>query len=183
LIALPTSVTLSRRGVRVCSLKRDFNQLIQPGTTYQTLRFPFGAAESSDRFQMHQLSQPDGYVISAAGWDSDERSGLIWPSRAGWGHLYAMVQWEAASAPAASGGYTELRDQFVRDPLSLGSPTPNDTTATEHRSPTPGIQCFVKNWGVFVDPDTPLAFRVAHNDTAPRNVILAEFKLVIHEAA
>ncbi|MDN3056835.1 hypothetical protein PH213_20235 [Streptomyces sp. SRF1] len=163
-------------GVQVCSLKVDSGQVIQPGTTYQILRFPFGARESTDRFEMHQVQQPDGYVVTD--WATDDRSGLIWPSRPGWGHLYGMIQWQAASS---TGGYTELRDQYVRDPLGLG-PSPNDTTATEHRTPTPGMQCYVKNHGIFVTPDTPLALRVAHNDAQPRTVTLAEFKLCIHPA-
>ncbi|WP_327594719.1 hypothetical protein [Streptomyces chartreusis] len=164
-------------GVQVCSLKVDTPQLIPPGTTYRVVRFPFGAAEPTDRFQMHQAVQPDGYVV--ADWSTDDRSGLIWPSKEGWGHLYAMIQWEAASA---TGGYTELRDQYVRDPLGL-TPTPNDTTATEHRTPTPGGQFYAKSHGIFVDPGTPLALRVTHNDANPRQLTLAEFKLVIHHAA
>jgi hypothetical protein len=164
-------------GVQVCSLKVDTPQMIAPGTTYQVVRFPFGAAESTDRFEMHQVVQPDGYVVSD--WATDDRSGLIWPSKAGWGHLYAMLQWEAASA---TGGYTELRDQYVRDPLGL-TPTPADTTATEHRPPTPGGQYFCKGHGIFVDPGTPLALRVTHNDAQPRRLTLAEFKLAIYHAA
>ncbi|MFK0063328.1 hypothetical protein ACIQTN_29385 [Streptomyces werraensis] len=157
-------------------MKVDTPQLIAPGTTYRVVRFPFGAAESTDRFEMHQVVQPDGYVVSD--WATDDRSGLIWPSRPGWGTLYGLLQWEGASA---SGGYTELRDQFVRDPLGL-TPTPNDTTATEHRTPTPGGQFFAKHWGLFVNPATPLALRVTHNDASPRLLTLAEFKLVIHPA-
>ncbi|MDG9709487.1 hypothetical protein [Streptomyces sp. DH10] len=164
-------------GVQVCSLKVDTPQLIAPGTTYKIVRFPFGAAEPTDRFGMHQAAQPDGYVVSD--WAADDRSGLIWPSKAGWGHLHAMIQWEAASG---TGGYTELRDQYVRDPLGL-TPNPNDTTATEHRTPTPGGQFYVKNHGLFVDPGTPVALRVTHNDTNSRLLTLAEFKLVIHHAA
>ncbi|WP_405893670.1 hypothetical protein OG272_15575 [Streptomyces sp. NBC_00104] len=177
---MPTSVTTTPPGVEVCSLKRDINQPIVPGTTYTIVRFPFGAEEPSDRFQMHQAVQPDGYVVTD--WDNDPRSGLIWPSRAGWGHLYALIQWEAPTA--ASGGYTELRDQYVRDPLSLGSPTPNDTTATDHRAPSPGGQFFTKSHGIYVDPLTPLALRVTHNASAGSlNLTLAEFKLAIYEAA
>lgn len=164
-------------GVQVCSLKVDTPQLIAPGTAYKIVRFPFGAAESTDRFAMHQAVQPDGYVVSD--WATDDRSGLIWPSQAGWGHLHAMIQWEAASG---TGGYSELRDQYVRDPLGL-TPNPNDTTATEHRTPTPGGQYYVKNHGVFVDAGTPVALRVTHNDANPRLLTLAEFKLVIHHAA
>ncbi|GAA0644394.1 hypothetical protein GCM10009535_22270 [Streptomyces thermocarboxydovorans] len=160
-------------GVHVCSLKAHTPQRIRPGTTYQVVRFPFGSAEPYDRFGMHQAEQPDGHVVDD--WANDDRSGLIWPSKPGWGHLYAMLQWEA-------GGYTELRDQFVRDPLGL-TPDPEDTTATEHRRPTPGGQYYVKSHGIFVDPDTPLALRVTHNDSGPRRLTLAEFKLVIHDVA
>ncbi|WP_433856643.1 hypothetical protein [Streptomyces kronopolitis] len=156
---------------QVCSLKRDTSQLIQPGTTYQIVRFPFGSLESSDSYEMHQMAT-SGYTITT--WDSDDRSGLIWPARSGWGHLYAMVQWE-------SGEYTELRDQFVRDPLGFGS-DPENTTATDHRPPSPGVQCFTKSHGVFVDPAVPLALRVTHNDKVPRNIALAELKLVIYDA-
>ncbi|CAM5456789.1 hypothetical protein SHIRM173S_03921 [Streptomyces hirsutus] len=54
----------------------------------------------------------------------------------------------------------------MRDPLGLTT-NPNDTTATEHRTPTPGGQYYVKNHGIFVEPGTPLALRVTHNDAAP----------------
>lgn len=165
--------TAGSTGVQVCSLKCEVDQLIAPGAAYQVVRFPFGAAEPSDQFGMHQAVQPDGYVVSS--WETDDRSGLIWPSTAGWGHLYAMLQWEA-------GGYAELRDQFVRDPLGFTS-VPNDTTATEHRPPSIGMQCFVKGHGIFVDPAVPLALRVAHNDSVPRRLVLAGFKLAVHPAA
>jgi hypothetical protein len=162
-------------GVLVCSLKRDTPQVIPAGAGYTILRFPFGAAESYDRWRMHQTLQPDGHTVTS--WDTDERSGLIWPAVSGWGELHAMIQWEA-------GDYTELRDQYARDPLSLNSPPPVDTTATEHRPPSIGMQCWVKgSHGIFVHPDVPLAVRVSHNGTTARAVVLAEFKLVIHEAA
>ncbi|MFI9026290.1 hypothetical protein [Streptomyces sp. NPDC053560] len=163
----PTPTTKAQ----VCSLKRDTPQLIEPGP-YQIVRFPFGTLESSDAYEMHQVQQQDGYTI--ASWDGDDRSGLIWPSRAGWGHLYAMIQWE-------SGDYTELRDQFVRDPLHFGS-DPENTTATDHRPASVGMQCFTKSHGIFVDPAVPLALRVTHNDTVARNLVLAELKLVIYDA-
>ena len=160
-------------GVYVCSLKRDVPQLIQPGTTYQVVRFPFGSGESYDRWEMHQMVQPDGHVVTD--WDSADRSGLIWPSHAGWGHLYAMIHWEA-------GDYTETRDQYVRDPLGLTS-NPEDTTATDHRTPGPGAQLVTKSHGIFVTPGMPLALRVTHDDAVPRLMTLAELKLVIHHAA
>ncbi|MEU3095989.1 hypothetical protein ABZ690_14580 [Streptomyces sp. NPDC006967] len=163
----------SSPGVQVCSLKRDTPQSIPANSPYTVIRFPFGAAESTDSFAMHQVNQPDGHVVT--NWDTDDRSGLIWPSAAGWGTLYAMIQWEA-------GGYDELRDQFVRDPLGL-TPSPNDTTATEHRPPSPGMQCWTKQWGIFVDPAVPLAVRATHDDSVTRKIVLAEFKLVVHEAA
>ncbi|MFU0240467.1 hypothetical protein ACKI1J_32600 [Streptomyces scabiei] len=171
--------TETTTGVTVCSLKRDTRQVIPPGP-YTILRFPFGAAESYDRWTMHQAAQPDGYTVTE--WDTDPRSGLIWPARGGWGELHAMIQWE-------SGDYEELRDQFVRDPLGLRPRTtvdttePVDTTATEHRPPSRGMQCWNKGHGMFVQPDTPLAVRVAHDASTPRAVVLAEFKLVIHPAA
>ncbi|MEY7976545.1 hypothetical protein [Streptomyces sp. enrichment culture] len=160
-------------GVQVCSLKRDTPQTVPANSPYTVIRFPFGTAESYDVFTMHQVNQPDGYTVTS--WDTDARSGLIWPSTAGWGDLYAMIQWEA-------GGYDELRDQFVRDPLGL-TPTPNDTTATEHRPPSIGMQCWTKQWGVFVDPAVPLALRATHDDSVARKIVLAEFKLVIHPSA
>jgi hypothetical protein len=163
---------MSASGVRVCSLKRDTPQLVRPDS-YTVVRFPFGSREPYDPHGMHQARQPDGHVITS--WDADERSGLIWPSASGWGQLYAMIQWEA-------GSYTELRDQYVRDPLGLTS-TPNDTTATDHRAPTPGGQYFTKSHGIFVNPETPLALRVRHNDAVARRLLLAEFKLVIHATA
>ncbi|WP_431952223.1 hypothetical protein [Actinacidiphila sp. bgisy167] len=160
-------------GVQVCSLKVDTPQSIQPGTTYQIVRFPFGTAEPADRSTMHQVVQPDGYVIT--NWATDDRSGLIWPSKSGWGHLYSLLQWEA--------GATEYRDQYVRDPLNLGSPTPSDTTATDHRPPSVGAQFWTKGHGIFVNPQTPIALRVTHNAPNPINLTLAEFKLVIHDVA
>lgn len=155
--------------VHVCSLIRSTPQTLATGGGYQLLRFPFGDAESLDSEGMHQVSQPDGHQVTD--WDSDDRSALIWPSVAGWGALTAMIQWEA-------GSYTELRDQFIRDPLSLS--TGPDTTATDHRPPSPGMQCFTKHHEILVDPGTPLALRVTHNDHQARRVVLAEFKLAIH---
>ncbi|BFO18670.1 hypothetical protein SHKM778_50580 [Streptomyces sp. KM77-8] len=114
-------------GVQVCSLKRDTAQTIPANSPYTVIRFPFGSAESADGFNMHQVNQPDGYVVTS--WDTDARSGLIWPSVAGWGALYAMIQWEA-------GGYEELRDQFVRDPsVSPRHPTTPRRRSTGRRAP------------------------------------------------
>lgn len=167
-----TDPTTYARAGQVCSLKVDTPQSIPAGSDYRVVRFPFGAAESIDEHGMHQMEQPDGYTVNS--WDSDDRSGLIWPSRDGWGLLYAMVQWE-------NGDYSELRDQFVRDPLRFTS-DPENTTATDHRPPSPGMQCFTKNHAIYVHPETPIALRVTHNDNVARNLVLAELKLVITDA-
>lgn len=153
----------------VVSLKAEESQLVEPGG-YRVVRFPYGGAESYDPYDMHPAVQPDGYQV--VDWATDDRSGLIWPHADGWGELKAMIQWEA-------GAYTELRDQFVRDPLGL-TDDPLDTTATEHRAPSPGLQCWTKVWGIFVDRKVPLALRAAHNDTVARRLVLAEYKLTIH---
>ncbi|WP_017607761.1 hypothetical protein [Nocardiopsis xinjiangensis] len=156
--------------LHICSLIRDLDQSVPADGDYHVVRFPFGAAESSDVHGMHQVRQPDGHIIE--GWDEEERSGLIWPSVAGWASLIAMVQWEA-------GDYSELRDRFVRDPLELAGGA--DSTATDHRVPGPGMQCFTKHHEIFVDPDTPLALMVAHNDDAGGRLVHAQFKLAIDD--
>ncbi|MEU0838951.1 hypothetical protein ABZ370_05695 [Streptomyces sp. NPDC005962] len=154
--------------VRICSLIVTEPQVIPPGG-YRVVRFPFGTAESYDALGMHQVVQPDGYTIR--NWRTDNRAGLIWPSADGWGSLTAMIQWEA-------GGYSELRDRFVRDPLGLS--TGADSTATDHRPRSPGVQCFTKHHEIFVHPGTPLALMVSHNSSASTRLVLAEFKLAIH---
>lgn len=156
--------------VSVCSLIVNEHQVVPDDGAYHVVRFPFGTAESSDEHRMHQVLQPDGHQIK--NWRTDDRAGLIWPSASGWGALTAMVQWEA-------GGYTELRDQFVRDPLGLTG-DPADTTATDHRPPSRGMQCFTKHHELFVHPDTPLAIRVGHNDSRSRRMVHAQLKLAIH---
>lgn len=153
----------------VASLKTDIPQSIPGDGQYHVVRFPFGAAESYDAHNMHQATQPDGYVVTS--WAQDDRSGLIWPAAAGWGDLYGLMYWEGAD-------YTEVRSRFVRDPLSLAGGY--DSTCTEDDNPTPGGQYRAKSWGVFVDPGTPLALLVRHNASQPVDLTLAEFKLAIH---
>ncbi|MDT0381946.1 hypothetical protein RM572_24595 [Streptomyces sp. DSM 42041] len=153
--------------VLVCSLYVHGNgQMIEPGG-YRLVRFPYGSRESYDRHGMHQTRQPDGDGSTYP----DERSGLIWPAADGWGDLVANIHWEA-------GDYTELRDRFVRDPLGLAGG--EDSTGTDHRRPSPGMQCFTKTHAIFVHPDTPLGLKVAHNDDRPRRLLHAQFKLAIH---
>lgn len=155
--------------IPVCSLILNEQQSVAEGT-YHVVRFPFGGGESYDAEGMHQVRQPDGYEVTD--WRRDDRSGLIWPSVDGWGSLTAMIFWEA-------GSYSELRDQFVRDPLGL-TDDPMDTTATDHRPPSPGMQCFTKHHELFVHPDVPLALRVAHQGRGTRRLAHAQFKLAIH---
>lgn len=153
--------------VAVCSLILATPQSIPPGG-YHLVRFPYGAeGESLDAHQMHPAEQPDRTVST---WP-DDRSALIWPSTTGWGALTAMIQW-------APGAYTELRDRFVRDPLGLD--TGADSTATDHRPPSPGMQCFTKHHEILVRPTVPLALMVSHNDTVARDIVHAQFKLTIH---
>lgn len=154
--------------LHICSLIANGPQVIPAGGAYQVLRFPYGAAESYDAWCMHQAEQPDGHHVT--GWDADDRSGLIWPAVVGWGTLYAMIHWRA-------GDYTEIRSQFVRDPLAAA---PN-TTATEDHPATIGGQYRAKSWPFFVQPGTPLALRVNHNGFEPAEVFHAQLKLVIDD--
>jgi hypothetical protein len=158
--------------VQVCSLIVDAPQTFSAGR-YHVVRFPYGSAESRDVHRMHQVVQPDGHEV--ANWRKEDRAGLIWPAAEGWGVLTAMVQWEA-------GGYRELRDQYVRDPLGLTS-DPANTTATDHRAPTPGMQCYTKHHELEVHPSVPLALRVRQESSGARRLVHAQFKLAIHPLA
>ncbi|WP_435244961.1 hypothetical protein [Streptomyces tendae] len=151
--------------VYVCSLSASPDQLIQPGT-YTLLTFPF-EEDQLDYQLMHQPAQPDGFAATSC----DPRSGLIWPSCEGWGSLTAEFSWEP-------GGYSEIRDQFVRDPLGLAG-EPN-ATALVHRPLSPGWQIIGKHHEIMVHPGVPLGVQVWHNDTVPRKVTYAQFKLAIH---
>lgn len=156
--------------VYVCSLILNGQQSIPNDGGYHVVRFSDEVSgESYDAHGMHQQTQPDGYQVTD--WQTDDRAGLIWPAVHGWGVLTANVHWE-------SGNYSELRDRFVRDPLGLS--TGYDSTATDHRPPSPGMQCFTKQHQMFVHPDVPLSFLVAHNASSPRKVTHAQFKLAIH---
>lgn len=150
--------------VQVCSLIVKTSQTIPNDGRYHIVRFPFGSLESYDGYGMHQV----GDIVD---WRTDDRSGLIWPAVDGWGSLTGMLYWETSDA-------TEFRDRFVRDPLNLS--TGWDSTATEHRPPSPGMQCFHKSHEMFVKPETPLSLMVSHNASAPIRLTLAEFKLAIH---
>ncbi|MCK1795011.1 hypothetical protein MTQ01_03055 [Streptomyces sp. XM4193] len=152
----------------VCSLISERSQVIPNGGGYHLLRFPYGEYESYDVWNMHPAQQPDGKVSS----HPDQRSGLIWPKVGGWATLTANIHWEA-------GNYSELRDQFVRDPLGINGKS--DSTATDHRRPSPGMQCFTKSHQIFVHPHTPLGLRVGHTASSSRRVVHAQFKVAIHD--
>ncbi|MEV0441798.1 hypothetical protein AB0I84_35150 [Streptomyces spectabilis] len=155
-------------GVRIVSLKTELPQAIPGDGGYHVIRFPY-ADEPDDPWGMHPAEQPDGARVTT--WTSDDRSGLIWPTTDGWGTLTALLFWEPA-------GYRELRDRFVRDPLNLA--TGYDSTATEHRPPSPGMQCFHKTHDMRVRVGTPIALLAAHDHDRAVRITLAEFKLAIH---
>lgn len=157
----------------ICSLIMDSNrdgyQTVPADGQYHTIHFPFGSRESYDEHGMHNAAQPDGYQVDASQWKLDERSGLIWPAMDGWGTITGMIYWEG-------GSYTELCDRVNRDPIGVTS-DPNNTTATEHRPVTPGLNPFHKTHEIFVHPGTPLAIQVKTNSTA--RLYHAQFKLAI----
>jgi hypothetical protein len=155
-------------GVRICSLICSEPQSIPAGSDYHLLRFPFGGGESYDEWGMHQMTQPDNYQITD--WRTDDRSGLIWPSKNGWGTVHGLVYWGA-------GGYTEVRSRVVRDPLDVAGGY--DSTCTEDHVASPGGQFRAKTWGLFVKPSTPLGLMVRHNASSAQTVTFAEFKLII----
>lgn len=157
-----------------CSLINNEHQEIPPGG-YHILRFPFGGFESWDNWQMHPAEQPDGHVVSS--WADDPRSGLIWPRHPStWGKALGTLE---ANIHWASGDYTELRDRFVRDPLALAQAP--DSTATDHRPPSPGMQCFTKFHQIMAWPTVPLGLLVGHTSNQPETVVHAQFKLSLVE--
>ena len=155
----------------VCSLKYDpavdGSQSIPGDGAYHLVRFPYGGHESYDPDNMHAQSR--------GGSDhpfSSQQAGLIWPAlpsgRSAWAEIKAMIQWKPGNA-------TEYRDRFTRDPLNLS--TGADSTCTEHRPPSPGMQCFAKAWAMWMSPETPLGLMVAHNSSSPIRLDVCEFKI------
>lgn len=138
-----------------------------PSGGYTLLRFPFGAQENADPWDMHSPIQNGRRVTFA-----DPESGLILPTVAGVGCLELNVIWMDAD-------YVELRDVFVRDPL--GTP---DETGYDHRARTPGENCFTKTHWLVVRPGVPLGVQVAHDGTGDARVRMAQLKLTIfHDVA
>lgn len=143
----------------------EHQQEIAPGG-YHVVRFPYAdKAEYTDEWNMHDRRHPDAYVVQD--WTADDRSGFIWPNAEGWGCLEANIHWEA-------GDYTELRDRFVRDPEGVP-----DSTATDHRAPTTGLQAFTKQHWLKVRPAVPLVLMVSHDSTTPKKIVMAQFKLTV----
>lgn len=151
---------------RVVSLQETTDQLIQP-RTWTLVRYSYGSLESYDPWNMHDPVQPDGSIVTD--WKNDDRSGLIWPSKPGIGSLICDFIWPA-------GNYSEIREQFVRDPL--GTP---DYTSVEHRGLSPGAQYFAKHHAIFVNPSTPIGVLVYHDASTAVNLVYSQFKLVIHD--
>lgn len=153
-------------GVHVVSLQFLQDQEVAPWT-WHTVRFPYDSLESYDLWNMHDPQHPDAPAVTD--WFTDARSGLIRPSKRGWGEFHAEYAWR-------DGTYTELRHQFVRDPF--GAP---DATGLRHLPRSVGVQYFGAEWGFFVKPETPIAFQVYHNQPEPLMLADGQFKLVIHD--
>lgn len=167
-------------GVHVVSLIFLEDQEIPPWT-WTTVRFPF-EGESGDPWNMHRADDPAYATMPGAfagsttpvtgpvtDWHKDERSGLIWPSKRGWASITAEFAWR-------DGTYTEIRDQFVRDPLRV----PN-ATGLEHRPRSIGVQYFSKHHEFAVKPETPVAVQVYHNQSTPLVLADGQFKMAIHD--
>lgn len=152
--------------LHVCSLQETVNQSIPPNT-WTLVRYSYGSLESYDAWDMHSPNQPTGSPVTD--WQTDDRSGLIWPSKSGWADLLCDFIW-------AAGDYNEIRDQFVRDPL--GTP---DVTSVEHRPPSPGAQYFAKHHGIFVNTSTPVGVQVYHNASTAVDLTYSQFKVVIDD--
>ncbi len=165
--------------VAICSLKWDAdvstNQTIKYDSDgYHLVRMPYGVNEESyDPWSMHDPAL-GGHTLSKF---PDARSGLIWPSHAGWGVVSALVFWEADEDAL------EYRARFVRDPLSL-TPYGYDSTATTDIAPTRGGQYRSYMWQMFVEPGVPIGFKVSARGAGDTKratpMMLAEFKLAIH---
>ena len=139
---------------------------VVPTGVYTMLRFPYGAQENADPWDMHSRVHA-GRIVTYA----DPESGLIVPRSAGIGCLELNIIWTDSD-------YAELRDVFVRDPLG---PEP-DFTGYDHRARTPGENCFTKVHWLVVRPGVPLGVQVAHDGTTAAKVRMAQFKLTIIDA-
>jgi|GEM_PF-3037823 len=154
-------------GVHVVSLQFLEDQEVPPWSWW-TVRFPYDSLESYDVWNMHNPEEPlAGAPVTD--WHTDERSGLLWPSKRGWGVFEAEYAWRA-------GTYKELRHQFVRDPQ--GAP---DATGLRHFPPSPGVQYMGAHWGFFVKPGQPVALQVYHDQPTPLDLADAQLKLTIHD--
>lgn len=154
--------------LHVCSLiyhsSQHGAQSIPADGDYHLVKFPYGGEETEDADNMHAEVR-DGVSHP---YPSDKESGLIWPAHEAHAELKALIYWKA-------GGATEYRDRFVRDPLDLS--TGYDSTCTDHRAPTPGMQCYSKSWAIRVQPGTPIGLMVSHNSSSSIALDHAQFKL------
>jgi hypothetical protein len=154
-----------------CSLKVDDPQSIRPNA-YTLIKFPYGNAESYDPENMHALTAPDGKQHP---YPKDPASGLIWPKHEQVATVCALIFWESDDNRPTDDRATEYRDRIVRDPLGEA-----DSTCSEHRRASRGMQCFAKTWVMLVRPSVPLGLMVAHNAADSLKVTLAEFKIAYH---
>ncbi|MDX2575879.1 hypothetical protein PV332_10325 [Streptomyces scabiei] len=162
----------------VCSLKWEAavsgpQRITYDADGYHLVRFPYVAeVESYDPWEMHDPAC--GGV--AASTFPDARSGLIWPSHAGWAVVSALAFW------ASDNRATEYRARFVRNPL--GTAKSYDSTATSDSAGTRGGEFRTYMWQMFVEPGTPLGFKVSARDSEDDKIdvplTLAEFKMAIH---
>lgn len=154
-------------GVHVVSLQFLEDQAVPPNEWW-TVRFPFDATESYDLWEMHDPEHPL-LETPIMNWATDPRSGLVYPSKRGWGVLEAEYAWR-------DGTYTELRHQFVRDPFGAA-----DATGMRHLPRSEGVQYFGAHWGIFVKPETPIVLQVWHNQAGDLDLADAQLKLTIHD--
>lgn len=155
-----------------CSLfydaARDPDQYV-PAGKWTLLRFPFGG-ESTDREGMHRATI-DGITYTY----TDPESGLIWPAHDSTPEEQIVGHWYG-TCHLVDGGYSEVRGQFVRDPLG---PKP-DSTGTVHEAPSPGMQCSAYGIPFEINSKTPVGFKVFFGGTGTRKVEHAKFKLVYY---
>lgn len=155
--------------VYVCSLLTNTSQSIPSSAAYTSVKFEHNT-ESSDLWDMHPLTQPDGGTSS----NGAARSALIWPTVAGWATLEGYVVWDYNANWAVD---RETRSQFIRDPLNLT--TGADSTVTADHAKTPGGQYVTRYHGLFAVVNTPLAFQIKQESGYTSTISHAQFKVAI----
>lgn len=142
------------------------HQPLPGGGAYTLLRFPYGAQENDDPWDMHPRALA-GRTFTHA----DPESGLIYPAVAGIG----LVELDII---LTAGDYRDVHAAFVRDPLGRNP----DQTAYNHWARSAGENCFTATHLLKVRPGVPLGIQVAH-DGASGSIRMAQFKLAIFQPA